>query len=105
MFQLLPMAQVADVLTAPTGSEVVTDGMTLRVTHRTWSPGADEAALLAGHLPADEVTLTSDGRHYNRQGWHEGPTGEAVYVERWDSTGRVFHGWVDSVSRRLVQAG
>jgi hypothetical protein len=105
MFQLLPMATTADVLSARTGAEVVTEGMTLRVNRRSWSRGAEEAAIIAGTLPADEVVLTSDGRHYDHHGWHEGPEADAIYVERWTRQGREFHGWVDSVSRRLVQAG
>ena len=52
-----------------------------------------------------EVTLTSDGRHYDRHGWHKGPTAEDVRVERWTPQGMVFHGYIDSVSRHLVQAG
>ena len=52
-----------------------------------------------------EVTLTSDGRHYDRNGWHEGPTAEDIRVERWTPQGMVFHGYLDSVSRKLVQAG
>ena len=56
-------------------------------------------------VPPVEVTLTSDGRHYNRQGWHEGPTAEDIRVERWTPQGMVFHGYLDSVSRKLVQAG
>jgi hypothetical protein len=102
MFQLLPMATTADVLSAPTGAEVVTEGMTLRVHSRSF--GSISLAELQAGAPATEVILTSDGRGYEL-GWHEGPEAEAVYLERWDTTGRVFHGWVDSVSRRLVQAG
>lgn len=55
---------------------------------------------------AFEVVLTGDGRSYRRGGWHEGPElGEPVYVEVWGVVGRTFHGWIDSVSRKLVQAG
>lgn len=55
---------------------------------------------------AEAVTLTQDGRGYNRDGWHQGDDGEdAVYVERWTASGREFHGWIDSRSRKLVQAG
>jgi hypothetical protein len=33
-------------------------------------------------------------------------TGEEVYVERFSATGeREFHGWIDAVSRKIVQTG
>jgi hypothetical protein len=38
--------------------------------------------------------------------WHEGePSDETVYVERLTAEGRAFHGFIDSQSRLLVQAG
>lgn len=56
-----------------------------------------------------EVTLTSDGRHYDRNGWHAGPDfgdgSEWVRVERWTQDGMKFHGYIHPVSRKLVQAG
>jgi hypothetical protein len=62
-------------------------------------------AITAGTVQPESVTLTSDGRHYDVRGWHEGPEAGSVYVERWTPAGRTFHGWIDSRSRRLVQAG
>lgn len=53
----------------------------------------------------EAVFLTSDGRGYV-EAWHQGPEADgAVFVERWTAAGRAFHGWVDPVSRRIVQAG
>jgi hypothetical protein len=56
----------------------------------------------------ETVTLTEDGRSY-RPGWHDpaehGPEGEWIAVERWSARGREFHGFIDSRSRRLLQAG
>jgi hypothetical protein len=58
---------------------------------------------------AETVTLTEDGRAYDRRGWHEGPDSPDwlpwIYVERWGIAGREFHGYVDPVSRKLTQAG
>lgn len=52
------------------------------------------------------VTLTQDGRGYDRDTRHTGPpTGPLVYVERWTPQGRQFHGWIDPTTRQLVQAG
>ena len=55
------------------------------------------------------VMLSADGRHWI-DGWHRadrhGPeSDDAVYVERHTLGGCVFHGWVDAVSRRVVQTG
>lgn len=62
------------------------------------------ADVLAGIAPLIEVRLSADGRHW-ASNWHSGPTADGVYVERWTAEGRVFHGYVDSVSRRIVQSG
>lgn len=59
---------------------------------------------LDGTAKPVEAWLSADGRHYVAE-WHEGPEADAVYVERHDVTGCTFHGWVDSVSRRIVQTG
>lgn len=66
-------------------------------------------SVLDGSAKPVEATLTSDGRTY-WQGWHkpeaDGPfSDDSAYVERWDATGRAFHGYVDSVSRKLTQTG
>lgn len=61
--------------------------------------------VISGKAPAVEVTATSDGRGAFTSCWHEGPESDAVYVERYSDRGREFHGWVDKVTRRLVQTG
>lgn len=61
--------------------------------------------VLDGTADAIEAVLTEDGRMAVTWEWHEGHSWEQVYVERWDERGRVFHGWVDRASRKLVQAG
>lgn len=51
--------------------------------------------------------LSEDGGIFSTSVWHDGPTADTVYVERWDVGNgvREFHGYVDSVSRKLVQTG
>ena len=85
------------VLEAPCGAEVDTGaGIPLVVNLR---------ENLHGEF-AEHVTLTADGRRYDRNGWHEGPdSADWVYVERWGIAGREFHGYVDPVSRKLTQSG
>lgn len=67
-----------------------------------------EAAVLSGVATAIEVTATSDGRRYVGE-WHredvDGPFADSVYVEVYDYMGRKFHGYIDAVSRKLVQTG
>lgn len=96
----------ADIMRLHTSKAIRTNkyNPTLIVNHRSFGH-ADEDRVVLGLVDAIEVTLTSDGRYYNQGEWHTGPEAESVYVERWDATGRIFHGFIDSVSRRLVQAG
>lgn len=65
-------------------------------------------SVLDGSAKYIEVRASSDGRGY-RDEWHrpeiDGPESESVYVERYDTTGRVFHGFVDAISRKIVQVG
>jgi hypothetical protein len=104
--QLIAQRDPAVILARTYGERVNTgEGIALTVNRRSWSPGADEAAIVAGTLPAESVVLTADGRRYDDRGWHEGPEAEWIYVERWTAAGREFHGWIDSVSRRILQAG
>lgn len=74
------------------GAETIeSEGMTL---HRA---GADRL----------NVTYSTDGRPIVAE-WHEGEgSDDLVYYERCSvATGcRVAHGWVDAVSRRIVQTG
>ena len=103
MYELLPMAPVAQVLATPVTGTVETEGMTLTVVSRYHGLRSIAASWVC---PALGAVLTADGRGARLDAWHQGPESrEAVYVERWGDDGRRFHGWVDSESRLLVQAG
>lgn len=71
----------------------------------------DEEDVLNGTAKRVEVRASQDGRHFHRGVWHDGPeSDESVWVEVWeyDSIRRpvcVFHGCVDSVSRKITQTG
>ena len=54
---------------------------------------------------AEVVTLTADGRGVDLTEWHTGAEGEWIYFERIAADGTGSHGWVDSESRKLLQAG
>jgi hypothetical protein len=83
-------------------------GVELVVSQLGWDAGTSIEEVEAGAL-ATRLIGTQDGRHYAAGGWHEGESAEQVYVERYEMRGaafvRVFHGWIDSESRKLVQAG
>lgn len=103
----LPPAQGPDVLGFVTGSRLFSPnlGGEVRVCGRTWAPGVDAEDAVRGRVLPVSVRLSSDGRAWTSEP-HFGPeTGEVVYVERWTPGGRAFHGFIDSVSRRVVQAG
>ncbi len=95
---------LADILTTPCGSTVDTGaGPGLIVHQRVFPDGTTLGNIKAG-ASASQVVLTGDGRRYEAY-WHTGPEAEWVYMERWNADGREAHGWIDSVSRRLLQAG
>jgi hypothetical protein len=74
--------------------------------HRSWSYGADLIVCDRGDVVggvARSVRLSADGRSWSTV-LHEGPEAEPVYVEEHGPDG-AFHGWVDSVSRRIVYNG
>jgi hypothetical protein len=59
---------------------------------------------------AVRVTATSDGGRYAQGEWHREEhdgafSDETVYVETYDRVGRTFHGYIDKVSRKIVQTG
>jgi hypothetical protein len=66
------------------------------------------ADVLAGTAAVQEIVATGDGKSYIAQ-WHDGEVAGEVYCERWELRAgvafRAFHGWLDSVSRKIVQAG
>lgn len=104
----VPNPVAADIMALPCMSEVVNiDGMTLIVNHRSWPAGTDLRGVMANTISATSIELTQDGRHMVR-GWHtaeDGPETDWVFFEVWDATGRRSHGWIDSVSRKLLQVG
>ncbi len=61
-------------------------------------------SVIDGSAAPISATYSADGRGM-RNGWHSGDEADAVYVERHDLGVCVFHGFIDSVSRKLVQAG
>jgi hypothetical protein len=71
--------------------------------------GAGGSRMLVARNQDGMVVLTDDGVVANTAEWHrvevDGPEAGIVYVERWSSVGREFHGWIDGESRKLVQAG
>ncbi len=98
---------LAAILDANLRDEIDTGSCGVLVVNQITYPRATPIEKVLDHSArAESVTLTSDGRSYYQGGWHEGETyGDSVYVERWTAEGRVFHGFVDSVTRKLVQAG
>ncbi len=68
---------------------------------------ADEAAVLAGQAEPIAIVATQDGRHYDRQGWHQGPSDIEtwVYFERYEAGLRVAHGYLDPTTRKITQSG
>lgn len=84
-------------------------GADLLVTSRAFGLGATADEVTRGVVAAEVVELSADGRSWV-DGWHDAKrhgaeSTEAVYVEKHTRGGAVFHGWVDSVSRRVVQTG
>lgn len=58
-------------------------------------------AIVAGDVEATRWTATQDGRSVIAQ-WETGAgCGDDVYYERQDGS----HGWIDAVSRKIVQTG
>ncbi|HTU78525.1 MAG TPA: hypothetical protein VMF09_07180 [Solirubrobacteraceae bacterium] len=85
-----------------------------------WSPNAGRelrvVGLSYGRVPTEEVLagrarpiearLSADGRSFESRTWHRGDAcGEEVYVERITAEGCMFHGFIDSETRHIVQAG
>lgn len=62
-------------------------------------------AVASGLANPIEARLSADGKGWVTE-WERGSgCGQAVYVERHEPSGCVFHGWVDAESRRIVQTG
>jgi hypothetical protein len=86
-------------------------GVSLIINQRSWPKGTSTEAVLDGSAIPDTFTATQDGRHVNNPlGWHKGAeAGEWIYYERYTFENGVLrmaaHGYVDSASRQLLQAG
>lgn len=91
-----------------TGQRVNSECGVLTVVACGWSKQAaevfGEAAIIAGEICVERWTGTADGRSYRGE-WHTGESTSDVYAERWEQGARVFHGWIDAGSRKIVQAG
>lgn len=99
--------------TSPEPVVLSPSGMRLAVHHISYGV-VDVEDVLAGRAQPLVADLSEDGRGADTSRWHEGPQrarpwDRDVYVERWELRDGVevlaFHGWVDAVTRRLVQAG
>lgn len=104
--QEVPVSTIAPasaILYSRCRDQIATDGGVLTISQMAWAEGV--TVEMIDFTPATTAVLTSDGRHANTAEWHVGPEAEWVYVERWDTTGRAFHGWVDGTSRKLLQTG
>lgn len=98
-----PVATLEEILAAKCGDVVDTGAGTPLIVHRRqWADGVLSEEL--DTIQPIYAVLTLDGRHYI-PAWHQGDEAEWIYVERWGAEGREFHGWADSVSRKLLQAG
>jgi hypothetical protein len=81
-------------------------GIALTVTLLRYPLGTAEEAVIANTAAPEYAELTEDGRYARWQEWETGPgSGREVYYERWEDGVRVAHGWLDAVSRKLVQSG
>lgn len=96
---------LAEVMEAKPGDRVDTGAAGVLVAVQRTFGVVPVESVLDGTAVAESVTLTSDGRGALTTTWHEGPENAWVFVERWTPAGRVFHGFVDSVTRKLLQAG
>lgn len=81
------------------------EGFELIVNRTSFPLGTDVDDVVLGIARPHEAVLTQDGQGYIPE-WHTGEEfGEMIFVERHTLEGRVFHGWIDSVSRKIVQTG
>lgn len=117
----LHIARAREILAAPMQAPITTpDGPVVKVAG-SWSAeageraettagkaGDDPAAYLAALGPHEEATLSSDGGQVQAGAWCAcGVVDSAAMVryERWTAAGRVAHGYVHAVCRRLTQTG
>lgn len=106
MTSILSTTIVDDVFGAPMRAAIYSPnyGGDLLVVGKSYPKGSNVDDVVAGRIRPESVMLSSDGRHW-LDGWHHGDEADAIYVERHMTGGCVFHGYVDSASRRIVQTG
>jgi hypothetical protein len=62
--------------------------------------------VLEGRAGAEAIYASQDGRSFLMEWAREADdSGDAVYVEILRKSGSDFHGWVDAISRKIVQTG
>lgn len=61
-------------------------------------------AICRHEVAATSFQATMDGIGFEAA-WHRGAEAGTVYAERYEGGVCVWHGWVDSESRKIVQAG
>jgi hypothetical protein len=94
-----PTVDQFDILKLDCGDRFQHNGIEVQVATRSF--GRVESVENATPV---EVVATSDGRPADRR-WHEGiRKGEDVYYALVTPT-RVYHGWLDGKTRRVVQTG
>jgi hypothetical protein len=91
------------------GATVVTANGTLTVTGTRYPIGTTADEITRRVVRPEVVELSSDGRGWV-DGWHDvarhgAESADALYVEKHTLGGCIFHGFADSVSRRIVQVG
>ena len=73
------------------------------------STGSGVTLTVAETFADGTFFATQDGRTFERGVWHmtdvDGAETESVWAEVWRFGTRLFHGTVDSVSRRVTQVG
>lgn len=100
------MVTVTNIPTNPSllDTFVGVEGIELTVIGRTFARGVGLEQIQAGDAEPIGFVASSDGRSVQTL-WHDGPAAGEAYYERFEHGARVAHGWVDSVSRRIVQTG
>ena len=69
------------------------------------STGSGVTLTVAETFADGTFFATQDGKTFERGVWHDGVETESVWAEVWRFGTRLFHGTVDSVSRRVTQVG
>lgn len=76
-----------------------------KVDYDEYTPALTVASKRPTGSRTESVVLTQDGKPVDVTDWHKGQEGAWVYYERWNGAKCEAHGYVDSVSRKLLQTG